>query len=116
MLIFDTINRKVYVNLSPRADLEMLEVFMGDFNKQVKEGKEYTAVTFKAFNGKNAIYHTNVMLGILSKHAVVSLDTVKSKDERKTLELELSAKDKNPKIRSIIQHHLYWSCFRQKQG
>lgn len=86
VLIFDTINQKVYVNLSPRADIKMLEIFMNDFNSQIKEGKQYSAHTFKAFNGKNPIYHTNVMLGILSKHAVVSLDTVKSKEERSNLE------------------------------
>ena len=55
---------------------------MNDFNSNLKEGKKYTAVTFKAFNGKNPIYHTNVMLGILTKHAVISLDTIKSKSER----------------------------------
>ena len=103
VLIFDTINQKVYVNLSPRADIKMLETFMNDFNSQIKEGKQYSAHTFKAFNGKNPIYHTNVMLGILSKHAVVSLDTVKSKEERSNLEEQLSSKEKNAKPKKLIK-------------
>ena len=79
VLIFDTINQKVYVNISPRADADLLKTYVENFNTLTK--KAYLAITFKAFNDKSPIYHTNVMLGILTNHAVVSLESIKSKKE-----------------------------------
>ena len=102
VLIFDTINRKVYVNLSPRADKSLLTEFMAKFNEYVKKDP-YKEVTFKAFNDKNAIYHTNVMLGMLTNHAVVALDSIKSKKEREDVVRELTDKASNKKPKKLIE-------------
>jgi len=48
VLIFDTINHKVYVNISPRADKHLLTTYMDSFNSFMKE--PYSAVSFKATN------------------------------------------------------------------
>lgn len=80
VLIFDTYNNKVYVNISPWANKDLLDKYLNVFNEHVKE--PYKAVTFKAVNDGNPIYHTNVMLGMLTKHAVISLESIASKSER----------------------------------
>lgn len=100
VLIFDTINQKVYVNISPRADADLLKTYVENFNTLTK--KPYKAVTFKAFNDKSPIYHTNVMLGILTNHAVVSLESIKSKKERDAVVEELTSKEKNSKPKKLI--------------
>ncbi len=78
-LVLDRVNRKAYCALSPRADEDLLIEFCEDF--------EYTPVIFKAYQTLNkervAIYHTNVMMCIAPKFAVVCLDCIDDKKERK---------------------------------
>jgi len=100
VLIFDTYNEKLYVNLSPRADKDLLIQYLENFNLYVKN--PYKAVTFKAVNDGHPIYHTNVMLGMLTEHAVVSLESIKSKKERIEVIKELTAKDINKKPKKLI--------------
>lgn len=80
-LVLDRVNRKAYCALSPRADEELLIEFCEDF--------EYTPVIFTAYqtveNKRLPIYHTNVMMGIAETFAVVCLDCVDDKKERKNL-------------------------------
>jgi hypothetical protein len=63
-LVLDRPRRLAYANLSPRTDLDVL----GEFAQQL----DYELVTFEAFDGMgNAVYHTNVMMAIGARFAVV---------------------------------------------
>lgn len=80
-LVLDRVNRKAYCALSPRADEELLIEFCEDF--------EYTPVIFTAFqtvgNKRLPIYHTNVMMALGETFAVVCLQCIDDKKERKNL-------------------------------
>ena len=80
-MILDRVNRKAYCALSPRADEDLFIEFCEDF--------EYTPVIFKAYqqvgNEQLPIYHTNVMMALGVDFAVVCLDTITDKSERKNL-------------------------------
>lgn len=84
-VVLDRVNRKAYCALSPRADEELFIEFCEDF--------EYTPVVFHAnqtVNGKRLpIYHTNVMMSIADRYAVVCLDAIDDKKERRMLEKNL---------------------------
>jgi len=80
-MILDRVNRKAYCALSPRADEDLFIEFCEDF--------EYTPVIFRAYqqvgNEQLPIYHTNVMMALGVDFAVVCLDTITNKSERKNL-------------------------------
>ena len=80
-MVLDRVHRKAYCALSPRADEELFVEFCEDF--------EYTPVIFKAYqkvDGKQVpIYHTNVMMALGEDFAIVCLDTITDKSERKNL-------------------------------
>ncbi len=80
-LILDRVNRKAYCALSARADEELFIEFCEDF--------EYTPVIFKAYqtvDGKRKeIYHTNVMMCVAETFAVVCLECIDDKKERKNV-------------------------------
>ncbi len=80
-LVLDRVNRKAYCALSPRADEDVLIEFCEDL--------EYTPVAFVAnqtVNGKRVpIYHTNVMMCLAETFAVICLDSIDDKKERKNV-------------------------------
>jgi hypothetical protein len=80
-LLLDRVNMKVYCALSPRADEDLVLEFCEDF--------EYTPVLFTAnqtVNGeRKAIYHTNVMMCLAENFAIVCLNSIDDKKERKQL-------------------------------
>jgi len=80
-ICLDRENNKAYCALSPRADEELFIEFCEDF--------EYTPVIFTAkqtVNGnREAIYHTNVMMCVAEKFAVVCLSSIDDKTARKNL-------------------------------
>ena len=80
-LLLDRANSIAYCALSPRADEELFIEFCEDF--------EYTPVVFTAnqtVEGKRlAIYHTNVMMCLAETFAVICLDTIDDKKERKNV-------------------------------
>ncbi len=80
-LVLDRVHRKAYCALSPRADEELLIEFCEDF--------EYTPVIFIAYqtveDKRLPIYHTNVMMGVGETFAVVCLDCIDDKKERKNV-------------------------------
>jgi hypothetical protein len=84
-LLLDRVNRKAYCALSPRADEELFIEFCEDF--------EYTPVVFTAnqtVEGKReAIYHTNVMMCLAETFAVICLDSIDDKKERKNVVKQL---------------------------
>lgn len=80
-LALDRDNGKAYCALSPRADEDLLIEFCEDF--------EYTPVPFIAnqtVDGERlAIYHTNVMMALAETFAVICLDSIDDKKERKNV-------------------------------
>jgi hypothetical protein len=80
-LLLDRVNKKAYCALSPRADEDLLIEFCEDF--------EYTPVPFianQSINGKRLpIYHTNVMMALAESFAVICLDSIDDKKERKNV-------------------------------
>ena len=63
-LVLDRPHRVAYANLSPRTHLDVL----GEFAQQL----DYTLMTFEAFDNTGVpIYHTNVMMAIGAKFAVI---------------------------------------------
>lgn len=80
-MILDRENNKAYCALSPRADEELFIEFCEDF--------EYTPIVFTANQtvgeGREAIYHTNVMMCIAETFAIVCLSSIDDKKERKNV-------------------------------
>jgi hypothetical protein len=74
-MVLDRENKIAYAGLSPRTDKEVLALFCKETG--------YKAITFDAFDEHSkAIYHTNVLMGIGSKFAVVCLDSITNKQEQ----------------------------------
>nr|MBA3985951.1 amidinotransferase [Flavobacteriales bacterium] len=98
-LVLDRINCKAYCALSPRAEEELFIEFCEDF--------EYTPVLFTAYqtvDGKRLpIYHTNVMMCIAKEFAVICLDCIDDKTERKNVLHHLQADGKEVIVISEAQ-------------
>ncbi|WP_299123765.1 citrulline utilization hydrolase CtlX [uncultured Tenacibaculum sp.] len=90
-MILDRQNRKAYCALSPRADEELFIEFCEDF--------EYTPVVFIANQTvkerREAIYHTNVMMCVGETFAIICLDAIDDKKEKKNVlkHLKLDGKE-----------------------
>ncbi|WP_237276196.1 citrulline utilization hydrolase CtlX [Tenacibaculum ovolyticum] len=89
-MILDRANRKAYCALSPRAEEELFIEFCEDF--------EYTPIIFIANQTVNekreAIYHTNVMMCIAETFAIVCLEAIDDKKEKKELIKQLKSDKK----------------------
>lgn len=74
-VVFDHVNRLAYACLSPRTDKDILA--------EVCEILNYKAVPFHSHDpaGKE-IYHTNVMMCIAEKFAVICMDSISDQQER----------------------------------
>ena len=101
-IILDRVNRKAYCALSPRADEELFIEFCEDF--------EYTPVIFTAnqsVDGKRMpIYHTNVMMALAETFAVICLESIDDKKERKNVLQHLKEDGKEiVAITEMQMHH-----------
>ena len=80
-LVLDRVNKKAYCSISERSSEDLLIEFCEDF--------QYTPVIFNSFqnyDGKRLpIYHTNVMMCVADAFAIVCLDCIDNKDQRKNL-------------------------------
>ncbi|MGB5555206.1 MAG: arginine deiminase-related protein [Flavobacteriaceae bacterium] len=80
-LLLDRVNKIAYCALSDRADEDLFIEFCEDF--------DYGPVIFTAnqtVDGKRLpIYHTNVMMGLGESFAIICLDTIDDKKERKNV-------------------------------
>ena len=89
-LILDRENGIAYCALSDRANEELLIEFCEDF--------EYTPVIFGAYqstdNKRLPIYHTNVMMCVADRFAVICLDSIDDKKERKAVKEQLKSNGK----------------------
>lgn len=78
-MVLDRVHKNAYCALSSRSDEELFIEFCEDF--------DYNPVLFNAYqtvNGKREkIYHTNVMMSIGEKFAIICLDAIDNPKERK---------------------------------
>ena len=78
-LMLDRVNRNAYCALSPRSDEDLFIEFSEDF--------EYNPIIFSANQTvgekRVAIYHTNVMMCLAETFAVICLDSIDNKKEKK---------------------------------
>ena len=77
-IIFDHDSKTAYMARSQRADEFLLKELCSDFG--------YTPVVFSAFQdtpeGRQPIYHTNVLMCMTDRYAVICLDTIDDVNER----------------------------------
>jgi hypothetical protein len=108
----DRVNRKAYCALSPRADEDLFIEFCEDF--------EFTPVIFTAnqtVDGKRlAIYHTNVMMCLAENFAVICLDTIDDKKERKNVVKHLKQDGKEIISITEMQMHQFAGNMLQLRG
>lgn len=77
-MVLDRVNRIAYACLSPRTDRQVLEEFCARLG--------YKPVSFDATDQHGQpIYHTNVMMCVADRYAVICLDSIKKPNERKTV-------------------------------
>ena len=90
-IILDREYQKAYCALSPRADEQLFIEFCEDF--------DFFPVIFSAYQTVNQkrekIYHTNVMMCIGSTFAVICLDSIDDKKERKNVINHLNKDNKD---------------------
>lgn len=111
-VILDRVNRKAYCALSPRADEDLFIEFCEDF--------EYTPIIFIAnqtVEGKRLpIYHTNVMMCLAEKFAVICLDSIDDKKERKNVVKHLKQDGKTIISITEAQMHQFAGNMLQLKG
>jgi len=111
-LILYRVHQKAYCAISPRADEDLLIEFCEDF--------EYTPVIFNAYQSVNdkrlPIYHTNVMMCLAEEFAVICLDTIDDKKERKNVVKHLKMDGKEIISISEAQMHEFAGNMLQVQG
>ncbi|GAA4317303.1 arginine deiminase-related protein [Pontixanthobacter gangjinensis] len=111
-LILDRQNQKAYCAISPRADEDLLIEFCEDF--------EFTPVIFNAYQSvgdkRLPIYHTNVMMCVGEEFAVICLDTIDDKKERKNVVKHLKMDGKEIISITEEQMHEFAGNMLQVQG
>ncbi len=82
-IIFDHVNKLAYACLSPRTDKDLFE--------QVAKQLHYKPISFHAHDTKGIeIYHSNVMMCIAEKFAVICLDSISNQVEKEIVSQTLS--------------------------
>jgi hypothetical protein len=86
-LVLDYVNRIAYVSLSKRSDRELVETFCQDFS--------FEPMLFESVaDDGRPIYHTNVMMCVGSKLALVGLDLIADRGQREIIRRRLEASGK----------------------
>ena len=100
-ILLDRKNRKAYCALSARANEDLFIEFCEDF--------EYSPVIFTAYQTVNSqrkeIYHTNVMMCLAETFAVICLNSIDDKKERKNVIKHL--KENNKEIIDITEKQVH---------
>jgi len=111
-LLLDRVHNKAYCALSSRADEELFIEFCEDF--------EYTPVVFTAFQTvgeeRLPIYHTNVMMCLAEKFAVICLDSIDNAKERKAVLAHLKEDGREVIAISEAQMHQFAGNMLQVLG
>lgn len=100
-IILDRENMIAYAAISERTQPQLFEKFATDFS--------YKAVLFSSFQKVEdqclPIYHTNVMMCVANKYAVICLDTIIYESERAKVETHLKVSGKE--IIEISEEQMY---------
>lgn len=88
-LVLDRKNKKAYCSLSARADEKLLDIFCEDMGYKKIAFYSYQTVE----NERKLIYHTNVMMSVAEKYAIICADCIDNLEERENVINELK-KDK----------------------
>jgi len=111
-MILDRVNEKAYCALSPRANEELFIEFCEDM--------EYTPIIFHAYQSVDArrkpIYHTNVMMCIAEEFAVICLDCIDDRSEKKNVVNHLKADGKKIITITEAQVHQFAGNMLQVKG
>ena len=111
-ILLDRVYRKAYCALSARADEELFIEFCEDF--------EYTPIVFVAFqtvDGKRLpIYHTNVMMTLGADFAVICLDSIDDKADRKNVIQHLKENGKEIIVITEAQMHQFAGNMLEVKG
>lgn len=111
-IVLDRENKVAYCALSPRADEDLFIEFCEDF--------DYSPVLFTAYQTANderlPIYHTNVMMCVGSKIAVICLECIDDKKERKQVLQHLKNANKTIVAISESQMHHFAGNMLQLKG
>lgn len=111
-LLLDRVNGKAYCALSPRADEDLFIEFCEDF--------DYFPVVFTAnqtVDGERLpIYHTNVMMCLAENFAVICLDSIDDKKERKHVLHHLKEAGKEVIAITEAQMHQFAGNMLQVRG
>ncbi|MFT7628038.1 MAG: hypothetical protein ACI9OS_001693, partial [Ulvibacter sp.] len=111
-LLLDRVHNKVYCALSARADEELVIEFCEDF--------DCFPVIFTAnqtVNGNRMpIYHTNVMMALAENFAVICLDAIDDKMEKKHVMQQLKETGKEIIIITEAQMHQFAGNMLQVKG
>jgi hypothetical protein len=99
-MVLDRINKKTYCSISERTSENLIDEFCSDFN--------YMPIIFNSFHTvdskRQKIYHTNVMMCVGKKFAVICLDSIDNKNERN--KVIQSLEDDNKEIIIISEDQL----------
>jgi hypothetical protein len=86
-LVLDYVNRIAYISLSKRSDRALVERFCQDF--------DFEPMLFESVgNDGRPIYHTNVVMCVGSKFALIGLDMIADPEQRETIRGRLEASGK----------------------
>ena len=111
-MVLDRENKLCYASISIRTDEQAVLQFCDEF--------DYTPVCFTSnqeVDGERMeIYHTNVMMCIADKYAIVCLDTVDDKEERKWLKSSLEDSGKEIIEITEVQKHRFAGNMLQLMG
>lgn len=111
-IIMDRVNKKAYCALSARADEELFIEFCEDF--------DYFPVVFTAYqtveDQRLPIYHTNVMMCVAETFAIICLDSIDDKKERKNVVEHLKKDGKEVIAITESQMHQFAGNMLQVRG
>lgn len=111
-LLLDRVNKKAYCALSARANEELVIEFCEDF--------DYLPIIFTAnqtVDGKRLpIYHTNVMMAMAEEFAVICLDAIDDKKEKKNVVQQLKEDSKGILDITEAQMHQFAGNMLQVKG
>ena len=111
-LLLDRVNKKAYCALSDRAHEDLIIEFCEDF--------EYTPVIFSAFHTKDhkrlPVYHTNVMMALGEHIAIICLDSIDDKKEKRLVVKNLKEDKKEIIEISEEQMHQFAGNMLQVKG
>ncbi len=111
-MILDRENRKAYLAVSPRSDESLFIEFCEDF--------EFTPIIFKSYqtveNRRELIYHTNVMMCVGNRYAIVCLDSIDDPKEKQLVMDSLREDKKELIVISEKQVNQFAGNMLQLQG